>query len=338
MKLSKIGIGSISVILQQIQSMNKLGLAFFCCLLLACHNKKVAETKDDENGFSYESFSELFPSASLPYSVSDTSLSRSKDTTAIRSAEFAHLIADSVKNKIFSKGSKIRYYALAKIKVPNAETYFIVRAVSGSKKAALLLCYDKDGNYGAALPFLIPDDDEATSQSSFIDRSYTISRNISRKKNGVVNAEGKNVYVYNNDAKDFTLIMTDVLDEQNTALVNPIDTLPRTRKFAGDYVQGKRNIVSIRNGRTPNQALAFLHLEKDDGECIGELKGEILFTSSSTAIYRQGGDPCVLQFSFTTSSVTLKEEQGCGNHRGLNCTLDGTYSKKKESKSKKSKK
>ena len=315
--------------------MNKLGLVFFCCVLLACHTKKAAETKEEENGFSYESFSELFPAASLPYEVTDTGLNKSKDTTVIRSAEFAHLIADSVKNKIFSKGSKVKYYALAKIKVPNAETYFVVKAVSGSKKAALLLCFDKDANYGAALSFLIPDDDDATLQSSSIDRSYTISRNVTRKKNGAVSAEGKNVYVYNSDAKDFTLIMTDALDEKNAVLINPIDTLPRTRKFAGDYVQGKKNIVSIRNGRTPNQALAFLHLEKDDGECIGELKGEVLFTSSNTAIYRQGGDPCVLQFSFTSSSVTLKEEQGCGNHRGLNCTLNGTYSKKKEAKSKK---
>ena len=122
------------------------------------------------------------------------------------------------------------------------------------------------------------------------------------------------------------------LDEQNAELINPIDTFAKTRKFAGDYVKGKRNLVSIRNGRTPNQALAFIHLEDETGECSGELKGEILFTSSSSAIYRQGGDPCVLQFTFAGSSVTLKEEQGCGNHRGLDCPMEGTYTKKKEPK------
>ena len=124
--------------------------------------------------------------------------------------------------------------------------------------------------------------------------------------------------------------MTDLLDEENADLINPIDTLPRTRKFAGDYTKGKRNIVSIRDGRTPNQAVAFVHIEKDDGECIGELKGDILFTSSTRAVYRQGGDPCVLEFSFASSSVSLKEVEGCGNHRELNCTLDGSFTKKKE--------
>jgi len=127
--------------------------------------------------------------------------------------------------------------------------------------------------------------------------------------------------------------MTDLLDESKRDLINPIDTMPKTRKFAGDYILGKRNLVSIRNGRTASQALAFIHIEKNEGGCIGELKGEILFTSSNTAIYRQGGDPCILQFTFSSNSVSLKEEEGCGNHRGLDCTLNGNYTKKKEAKS-----
>jgi len=312
--------------------MYRLGFVLFFCLLLGCNDK--TGSTEGQKEFNYESFSKLFAPANLPYQLTDIGLDKIKDTTVIRSPEFARFIADSVKNRLFYKGSKIKYYPLAKIQVPKGETYYVVKAVSGAKKAALLVSFDKEESYAATFPFLVPDGDASTSQSSSMDKSYTIARNVVRKKGTDIIAEGKDVYVYNNDAKQFTLIMTDLLDEKNADLVNPIDTLPRTRKFAGDYIQGKRNIVSIRNGRTAKQALAFVHLEKKDGECTGELKGELFFTSSSTAVYRQGGDPCVLQFSFTGSSVTLKEEQGCGNHRGLDCPMEGTFSKKKEPKPK----
>jgi hypothetical protein len=313
--------------------MYKLGYIFCFLVLFACNSKR-SKTGTAEPGFTYEAFSDLFPAIKLPYQITDTALLKSKDTTQIRSSEFAGFIADSVKNQIFTKGSKPKYYALAKIEVPKAETYYIVKAVSGSKKAALLISFDRQGKYATSFPFLVPDDDATTSQLSSIDKSFTISKNIVQKKDGELKGEGKNVYVYSADTRQFILIMTDLLDESKRDLINPIDTMPKTRKFAGDYIQGKRSLVSIRNGRTPNQALAFIHIEKNDGECVGELKGEILFTSSTTAIYRQGGDPCILQFNFTSSSVTLKEEEGCGNHRGLDCTLNGNYIKKKAAKSK----
>lgn len=312
--------------------MYRFGFVLLCCILVACGSKK-KETKE-ENGFSYQDFSALFPAASVPFSLADTGLLHNKDTTVIRSSAFAQYIPDSIKNKLFSRGTKIKYVALGKFKVPDGENYYLVKASSGDKKTALLISFKKDGTYGAALPFLVPDEDATTTQNSSIDKSYTISRNIVRKKEGAVVGEGKDVYVYNNEGSQFILIMTDLLDESKAELINPIDTLRRTRKFAGDYGQGKRNLISIRDGRTPNQAIAFVHLEKDNGECIGELKGEILFTSSKTAIYRQGGDPCVLQFEFTPTSVSLKEEQGCGNHRGLNCPMEGTFSRKKEPKTK----
>ncbi len=313
--------------------MRRLGFVLFCCFVLSCNDKK-EDVKEEENGFSYEGFSKMFPAASLPYQLTDSGLEKINDTTVIRSPEFARLIPDSIKNRIFSKSSRVKFSPIMKVPEPKAETYFLVKASAGSKKAALLVSFDAAGNYAATLPFLVPDDDAGTSQSTSMDRSYTISRNVVRRKNNEIIGEGKNVYVYNSEAKQFTLIMTDLLDEQNAELINPIDTLPRTRKFAGDYVKGKRNIVSIRNGRTANQAIAFVHLENNEGDCIGELKGELLFTSSTKAVYRQGGDPCVLEFSFTATSVSLKEAEGCGNHRGLDCKLEGTFSRKKEAKPK----
>jgi thiamine phosphate synthase YjbQ (UPF0047 family) len=80
--------------------------------------------------------------------------------------------------------------------------------------------------------------------------------------------------------------------------------------------------------------MMFIHFEKNNGECTGELKGNLLMTSSKTAVYRQGGDPCVLELNFGTSSVTLKEAEGCGLHRDLECLFEGTYPRKKVEKEK----
>jgi hypothetical protein len=55
--------------------------------------------------------------------------------------------------------------------------------------------------------------------------------------------------------------------------------------------------------------------------------------SSNTAIYQKDGDPCQLKFTFSSSSVTLKEIEGCGSRRPLNCSFDGSFAKKKVSKS-----
>lgn len=314
--------------------MHKIGFVMCATLLLvfSCksHDKKAAAS---ENSLDFESLSGMFRKASLPFLLTDTALLKNRDTTIIRNAEFVQLVPDSVKKQVFAS-TKVKFTPLYKVSAKGKETYLLVKGVAGKKTAALLLAFDAKGNYATTLPFLVPDADASTEQNSTIEETFTVTKNIVRKNKGQIAADGKEVYAYFDNGRQFNLIMIDLLDDQKAELINPIDTLPATRKFAGDYVQGKRNLVSVRNGRTPNQATVFVHLEKNDGECTGELKGDILFTSSTTAIYRQGGDPCVLQFIFSGASVTLKEEQGCGNHRGLNCTLEGRYTKKKTAKTK----
>ncbi|MDP9230442.1 MAG: hypothetical protein M3O67_07205, partial [Bacteroidota bacterium] len=63
-----------------------------------------------------------------------------------------------------------------------------------------------------------------------------------------------------------------------------------------------------------------------------ELKGEAQFASANTAVYHQGGDPCVLKFTFTSTAVSIKEVEGCGARRGLNCSFNGSFPRKKEHK------
>lgn len=310
------------------RGMYRIGIVLIGIILWSCKGKK------DENGFSYEKFSELFPPAQATYQVSDAELSNNKDTTVIRSPEFAKFISDSVKQKLFGKTGKVKYIALARIKAPEKTNYYIVKAISGSKRVALLLPFTND-QFDVAFPFLVPDNDGTTSQVSSIDKSNAIIKSISQKKPGGETAEGKEVYQYVPEAKQFTLLLTSPLNA-TAEIINPIDTLPRKNKFSGDYITDKKNYVSIRDGRSATELLVFIHIEK--GECTGEIKGSLLLTSSTKGVYRQGGDPCQLSFQFSGNTVSVKEDGGCGSRRGLDCSFDGSYKKKKEAKPKSTKK
>lgn len=311
--------------------MFRIGFVFFCLVMLSCNNKKKKSTEDA--GFSYELFSEGFKVVTPSYQLTDTGLLRNRDTNSVQSPKFVQFISDSVRNKIFGKGAKVKYVPLARINAADGVSYYIIKGVSGSKRAALMLVFNKD-QFGNLFPFLVPDTDPATSQSSSIDKSGSITRLVTKRKTNNIWAEGKEVFVYDAPSTQFALILVNPLDMGDAAVINPIDTLPRKHKFAGDYIKDSRNFISVRDGRYPNQLMVYIHLDKKDPECNGELKGDILLTSSTAAIYRQGGDPCVLSFRFSSNSVTVKEDEGCGSHHGLDCVFDGTYQRKKEAKSK----
>lgn len=311
------------------------GLLLLILAMAACSNEKKNTTPEEEDPavFNYEAFSGRFPVASLPYQLTDTGLLNNKDTARIRNEIFESYISDSIKTKLFGKVSKVTYVPLARLKQSNKEQYFVIKAVSGTKKSALLAVFDKNANFLNAFPFLVPDTDPKTSQVSTIDRFYSITRAVSRRMPDDAIVEGKDVYAFDNTTKSFALVMTDILDEGSQEVINPIDTFSKTIPFAGDYIKDKRNMVSIRDGRNEKEISFFVHFERMNGECNGELKGTALMTSSKTAVYNQGGDPCVLEFHFTSNSVRLKEVAGCGQYRGVRCVIEGSFPKKREPKS-----
>lgn len=312
--------------------MKRLGLFILMLTAIACGNSNSNGADEEEHSdFNYENFSKRFTAATLPYSLSDSDFLKNTDTNSIRNVQFLSLIPDSVKQKLAGKTTGVKFIPLAKIENEGDESYFIIKTVSGTKKAAMLTVFNKDKSYGASFPFLIPDTKKETIQQSSIDKSQAITRGVTSSNKEGTMIEGKDVYVYNGDAKDFILIMTDLLDDSERELINPIDTFAKTHKFSADYTNGTNNIVSIRDGRTENEPSFFIHFEKEDG-CKGEIKGNLLMTSSTTAVYREGGNPCVLEFKFTGNKVTLKEVGGCGTYRDLKCTYDGTYTKKKVAK------
>jgi len=301
-------------------------------LLAACTEKKKPSLSGEEP-VAIEVFIESFELVNPPVEVADTTLNkREKDSLLISFKIFTQFVPDSVPLKIFGKNAKPKLYIGKRVEVDKQETYLFVKAVTADKKVMLVICFDKQKKFRAWLPLLVNDANQATSQQSGLDRRFSFYKSTYLKRPDGSTAEGKEVYIYNEDAGRFLLIMTDALDDRVTEVINPIDTLPRENKFSADYVKDKLNMVSIRDDAKPGKIIFFIHFDRNNGECTGELKGTAGFTSANTAVYRQPGDVCALQLSFTSSSVSIKELEPCGTHRGVKCSFDGSYPRKKEPK------
>ncbi|RYY38253.1 MAG: hypothetical protein EOO08_15205 [Chitinophagaceae bacterium] len=310
--------------------MRLLGCLLLLLGMVACSDEPKKDTPvatgSDVSGFSYDAFANTFPKASLPYAVADSVLEKGSDTAQIHQPGFAALLPDSLSQSLF--GGKPAYWPLARLDDVQNAACFVVYAVGGGREAVLLYRFEQK-KFSAVIPLLLLDKDGATAQVTTIDKSGTITCSISKKLPKEQTAEGKEVYVYNAELKSFTLIGNDPLEDDQDVL-NPIDTLSRKHALAGDYVKNDRNFVSIRDARNPSEINFFVHFEKGEEDlCVGELKGTALLTSSTTAVYRQGGDPCVLELTFSGNTVMLREMEGCGSRRGVQCVFEGSFTRKK---------
>ncbi len=268
----------------------------------------------------------FFQPLNLPYEVGDTLLRRKEgEASLIDYTLFTRFVPDSVLSRFFNKELKPKLHAIGKIKVPGQETYLFVRATAASRKALFILCFNKKDEFAAARPILYSDNEPGYSGLATMDAKYTLTVSHQRRGPDGQVLYKKDAYVYN-DAGAFTLIMTESNEAatKTPPIYNPIDTVSHKHKFTGDYAQDKRNIVAIRDGKDPSRILFFVHFEKDDGNCKGELKGVARFISPTIARYTSNGDPCTIDFSFTTASVSMKEIRVAANTGTLNAFSKGS--------------
>jgi hypothetical protein len=299
--------------------------------LFSCKSKKPSLAGDET--VEVEDFIDSFEELKLPFLVSDTALrKKSKDTILIGHKILVQFVPDTLFTRDFGKSVKPRFFPMGRVSQKGQETYLFLKASTTAKQVGYILSFDKDLNYKAGMSFVNSSNERNTRYEGGMDKRYSIIKNkLRRERDGQVYYQ-KNVYVYNN-AGVYTLILTETNESASTAeIYNPIDTFPRKHKYAADYVSSKRNFISFRDSKRPGTLLFFVHFERNKGECKGELKGEADFIKPNLAHYREAGDPCVLEFSFTASRVNMKELEGCGNHRGIKCFFEGTYPKKKEPK------
>lgn len=301
-------------------------------VMAGCKHKK-KPSLSGEDPVEVTDFIAFFEPVNLSYQFTDTILQKKgNDSLLISYKIFTRFVPDSVLSKLYGNGVKPTIYALGKAEVSKAETYLFVKTATNDNKAVFILSFDNKNQFITAMTALRPDNNNATGQSFIMDKKYTITKTVTLKNADGNISEGKDVYVLNVKTKNFMLIMTDALNDKVTEIINPIDTLPRKNKLSADYVNGKMNLVSIRDGRRNGRISFFIHFEKNSGECTGELKGEAILKSPTTAEYREDGDPCVLNFIFRSTTVTLNEKEGCGSRRGLNCAFDGSFARKKNMK------
>lgn len=304
-------------------------------IFTGCRNKKTRLADNDT--VTIVDFVDFFPEVKLPFQINDSILNKKEtDSVTIGNKIFSQFVPDSVLIKYFGKDSKPKIYPLGKVNLKKQETYLFMKAITPEKKIGYVLAFDKNNTFIAAMPVVIADKNPSTLQSGGMDTRYTVFETLETKNADEQFNEGKNVYILNPEARTFSLIMTDqVVADEEQEIINPIDTFQRKNKYAADYIKDKRNYISIRDGKNASTILFFIHFEKDDGDCTGELKGEAVLTGTRNALFRATGNPCVLEFTFTGNTVAMKELEACGSYRDIKCFFDGAYSKKKESKPKK---
>jgi hypothetical protein len=210
----------------------------------------------------------------------------------------------------------------------------------GTRRILALYCFDGQRRFAASKSLIIADTDPGSvSWQANMDGKYTIT--TIRQHHGT---DGQLLYrreVYSfSPGIGLVLILTESNETSAKSLqiINPIDTLARKHKYSGDYVQDKRNFISIRDAKNQSRMVFFVHFEKDNGDCKGELKGEAKFISPNTARFEGSRDPCTIQFTFSDNWIHMKEIEGCGNHRDIKCFFDGAFQRAKEVKSKPNKK
>ncbi|WP_205512885.1 hypothetical protein [Longitalea arenae] len=302
-------------------------------LLFACKDKKTAlQAGDIETAADFVAF---YPEASLPFIVADTMLTRKQnDSMAIELNTFSKFIPDSIWRNDLGKTAAPKFYALGRTQEKEKEKYLFTAAVAGNKRVVYLATFSRENKFLQAMPILKTGFDRYTSAYGLLDSKFQITTYRETRKTGGELLYKRNVYFYDRNVDNFTLIVTEPNEDIIEDVVNPIDTLAATNKFSGDYIENKKNFVSIRDGRNASEMVFFVHFEKNGGKCIGELKGTARFISPTVAQFVKSDNPCSLEFTFSGSKVTMKEKGGCGSYRDIQCFFSGSYPKKKAAKAK----
>ena len=298
--------------------------------LFACKNKK---TPSGNKNVEAEEFFNAYDNLKLPFAVSDTNIKSVADTNTINYDVFTQFISDTIFNDVFGKDRKLTIHPIGKIEQKGKETYFTTLVNSKTSSAIYLSVYDKN-KITANMPLVFSNDDEKVTTAT-IDKKLTI----------VINQEwtikddiyyNRIIYAYNN-VGIFTTVLTETNADRRVAKIvsNPLDTFPKKYKYSGDYKKGSKNLVSVRDGKKPDEYLFFVYFENgNEAEpCGGEIRGMMKMASDKVGIFKGDDDPCQINFTFNASSVEVKETGSCGNFRGIKCFFNDTYTKKKEAKS-----
>ena len=299
-----------------------------------------AETKTDLSGntpLKINDFNAAFKNIELPIQINDTNLVAFTDTIKIGRKALAQFLPDSVVDAIAPKLIKnSSIFTVGKIE-KETEYYLLLNNKDTKKQTVSVIAFSKKNVF---LGYQILTQFDLTQKGSQFygktllinkEPTFLIEENKLDPEQGLTNEKKGWAYT----EQGFRLIYLDAnIKPEQKAILNPIDTLPTVNTYSGDYARDKKNFISLRDFGNANKYQFFLHFEKKDGTCVGELKGLLNFNKNQ-ATYSEKGDPCTIQFTITGNVIKIKEDGNCGNHRNMTCYFNDSYDKKRKAKSKK---
>lgn len=310
--------------------MNKSILFLFLLGLLlgmnACNNKG---SSPEEKKTAYNDFLAKFPSFPLPYQFNEDSLSQEyPDSLRLEKPESHQFIPDSIWLGS-KKGKTVKIFPVGRNNYGELHLV-LLKSVTDHLTQVELLIFGKADSLVSSKTIASMNDQNPGHDFSFrLDDNYLLSvQERKEEDNGhVVNREN----VYGIDPQGIlNLILTNNNEPVSPGtFYNPIDTLPEKNKYSGDYTSGKFNLVSIRDGKEDKTFQFFIHLNKHNGDCRGELDGVAKFVSKEDAEFKDEDGICAIRFIFSTDKVVIKEVGGCGAFRGISCFFDGSYREEK---------
>ena len=299
-----------------------------------------AETKTDLSGntpLKINDFNAAFKNIELPIQINDTNLVAFTDTIKIGRKALAQFLPDSVVDAIAPKLAKnSSIFTVGKIE-KETEYYLLLNNKDTKKQTVSVIAFSKKNVF---LGYQILTQFDLTQKGSQFygktllinkEPTFLIEENKLDPEQGLTHEKKGWAYT----EQGFRLIYLDAnIKPEQKAILNPIDTLPTVNTYSGDYARDKKNFISLRDFGNANKYQFFLHFEKKDGTCVGELKGLLNFNKNQ-ATYSEKGDPCTIQFTITGNVIKIKEDGNCGNHRNMTCYFNDSYDKKRKAKSKK---
>lgn len=300
--------------------------ALFTTACKHANNKK--SMKGDEK-VELKDFVVFFDDIKLPVAFKDSILAKKpNDSSTISQQVFNQFITDTIFNKDFGKDAPA-IYAVGKFRNGKKETYLLIWAIHNKKRKLYAAVMNEKDSFKTMAPMLSLNGSPGKENLS-IDSKFTFTNsNDTKGADGTIYTVNK-VIAYNN-AGVFMVILTDGLPAGvEMPIIDPIDTLPKKGKFAGNYAKNKRNFISVRDGSKPQSVKFFIHIEKElPQHATGEFKGEAIMVSADSAVYKADGDPCGLSIKFEKGHVEIIESN-CGNRHDMETSFDGNYTKQKE--------
>jgi hypothetical protein len=310
--------------------MKKWIACFLLLGILSCKEKKTDFSGDVP--LKASDFIGAFPKITTVFSVTDTNVGKKADTLTIGYKALEQFVPDSALDILTGKDKKrLQIHPVGLIE-KDKENYLLLNFVKRNKTTLGVIVTDKKTKFLGSKELLSNARDDGYTHSVSVNREPTFI--VSKERMGKDNTLlfSRTGWVFNNAGLFMVAIHDSNEEPRKSAIINPIDTLSRKNKLSGDYVQDKKNFVSLRDGKDPSHYVFFIHFEKDGGSCTGELKGQLVIHTPNTAQFSASGDPCVIDFNFEGNTLKIKEKGSCGNHRGIKCFFDDSFRKKRESK------